>query len=124
MEAKALLSFRFWLYYCYHAFLTQPVSPTHLVKAFVVVKESERVLVHSVAPSLESSAVLWKPVTRPRHQQGSLGPQKTFACCQYRPFSGLQVALGTQQIVLVARGFCVDLGVSLKIPPINSQSRS
>lgn len=75
-------------------------------------------------PSLESSTVLWKPVTGPRHQQGSPGPQKTFACCQYCPVSGLQGALGPPQIVLVARGFCVDLGVSLKIPPINTQSRS
>lgn len=91
------------------------MCPTHLVKASKVVREPEGVLLHS-GPTLESSAFYGNQLSDSGTVTVFLGSQKTFTWCQYCPVLGLRVVLEAQQIFLVARGFYVDLGVSLKSP--------
>lgn len=90
--------------------------PTHLVKAFVVVKESEGILVHSVAPLWSHLLFYGNQFADPGTITLFLGSQKTLTWYHYYLVSGLQVVLEAQQIFFVARGFHEDLGVSLKIP--------
>lgn len=90
--------------------------PTHLVKAFVVVKDSEGILMHSVAPLWSHLLFCGNQLADPGTITLFLGSQKTFTWYQYDLVSGLHVVLEAQQIFLVARGFHEDLGVSLKIP--------
>lgn len=97
------------------------MCPTHLVKSFVVVKEPEGTLVHSVAPlgSLLAFYGNWLAMHLLRKGPGThmafLGSQDEFTWCQYCPVSGLLCCPGGTTNFPCGEGVLCRLGCSPRI---------
>lgn len=79
------------------SWLSQCCAPPIWLKAFVVVKESEGILVHSVAPLWRHLLLFYgNQLPDPGTITVFLGSQKTFTWYQHCPVSGLQVVLEAQ----------------------------